>query len=187
MARPVATAHWRRLDQPGTDDCALFADAAGWRLAGEARFGDGAEPSRLSYAVACGTDWRTLGASVTGHHAGQPVTLRIEQSGGLWYVNGAAQPQVAGLADIDLFFTPATNILPIRRLTHLPGRMREITVAWLTPEFALAPLRQGYLQVDGGTFDYASPDHDFRARLSVHPSGLVTDYPGLWTGTVRDG
>ncbi len=119
MARPVATANWRRPDQPGTDDSTLFADAAGRRLAGDARSCAGAEPSRLTCAVICGTDWRTRSASVTGHRAGRPVALLIEQGGGFWHVNGAAQPQVA--------------------------------------------------------------------RLSIHPSGLVTRYSGSWTGTVRDG
>jgi hypothetical protein len=187
MAIPLATAEWRRLDLPGSDRCALFAETAGWRLAGEARYGAGSAESRLSYEVSCGPDWLTRVASVTGADAGSPISLRIEQSGGHWFVNGAPQAEVEGLADIDLFFTPATNLLPIRRVAFVPGELVTVTAAWLAPGFRLAPLRQGYRALGNGQFDYVSPDHDFQTRLSVHPSGLVTDYPGLWTGEVRDG
>lgn len=187
MAITLATAEWRRLDVPGSDRCALFAETAGWRLSGEARFGAGSTESRLTYDVRCSIDWRTRIASVTGTNAGNPIALRIEQTGGHWFVNGAPQTVVEGLADIDLYFTPATNILPIRRLIFVPGETVMVTAAWLAPEFRLAPLRQGYRTLGNGQFDYVSPDHDFHVRLSVHPSGLVADYPGLWTGEVQGG
>ena len=183
----VATADWRRLDQPGGDSCTLFAEAGGWRIRGSAAFGDGDAAARLDYEIACDPGWRTRAASVDGTCGGQPVSLRLKQSGGRWVMNGAPQPQVSGLTDIDLFFTPATNLLPIRRLAPEPGRVQEVTAAWLGPGFVLAPLRQVYAAVADGVLGYAAPESGFQARLAVHPSGFVIDYPGLWSGAVRDG
>lgn len=182
---PVAKAEWRRLDQPGHHPCVLVAGACAWQLAGTAASRD-PDGDQLDCEVSCGQGWRTRQTRITGRSASQDIRLHIVQTDGNRTLNDAPQPQVAGLADLDLCFTPATGTLPISRLTRRPRETRGTAAAWLTPDFRRAPLRQEYEAAEGGGFHYASPDHDFRTRLTVHRSGLVGDYPGLSTGEVSD-
>lgn len=175
----VAMAHWRRLDRPGTDRCTLDRAAHGWLLSGQATWQEDGKDSALLYTVRCDPDWVTLSADITGEHAGAPVALRIASGPDGWRLNDVPQPGLEGCTDIDLSFTPATNLLPLRRLTA-PAPLR---AAWLVPTLdRLAPLEQSYTPCEDGAIAYASPN--FQARLEVHPSGFVTHYPGLWDGWV---
>lgn len=86
--------------------------------------------------------------------------------------------------DLDLSFTPATNLLPLRRLALEPGRSAEVRSAWLEwPEVRLTPLVQRYHRRNRTEYDYEAdlPDSTlFRAVLGVEPGGWVLDYAGLW-------
>ena len=183
MTRTVATAHWRRLDHEGTDRCTLARVAQGWILSGQAVWVEEGAESALSYVVRCDEGWRTLSADVAGRMAGGEVTLRIQRDGDLWRMNDVPQVGCEGCEDIDLSFTPATNLMPLRRLED---GATEVTAAWLVPDLSrLSPLRQTYTpdpKAEAGTVLYRSPG--FEARLSVHDSGFVTAYPALWEGWV---
>lgn len=86
-----------------------------------------------------------------------------------------------GCTDVDLAFTPATNLLSLRRLELAVGQQAEVVAAWLTfPEFSLIPLRQRYRRTSRTTYDYAAPDLPFAGILTVNAEGFVLDYAGLW-------
>ncbi|TDK51076.1 putative glycolipid-binding domain-containing protein [Antarcticimicrobium luteum] len=179
--RALAMAHWRRLDGEGTDRCTLARAENGWLLTGQVHWQEGGEESSLLYTVRCGPDWATLSADIAGERAGAPVALRILSGPQGWRMNGVEQPGTAGCTDIDLSFTPATNLLPLRRL--MPEGPVPVRAAWLVPGLdRLAPLEQSYCPQEDGSVAYTSAN--FEARLEVHPSGFVTRYPGLWEGWV---
>jgi len=182
-----AAAHWRRLDCEGTDRCRLIRAEHGWLLHGQAIWRDAAGDSDLVYLVRCTPGWESLSADVTGTFAGRPLGLRIERTAQGWSLNGRAQPEAQAHADIDLGFTPATNLLPLRRLDLVPGDNRPAGAAWLVPGMdRLETLPQLYARIDDRTVAYAAPSVDYAADLTVHPSGFVTTYPGLWDGWVDD-
>ncbi len=80
-----------------------------------------------------------------------------------------------------LGFTPATNLLPIRRLGLAPGQSAEVRAAWLSfPALTLELLEQVYRRTSEATYAYASDGGRFTAELSVSGDGFVTRYPGLW-------
>ena len=86
-----------------------------------------------------------------------------------------------GCTDIDLNFSPSTNLLPIRRLGLAVGEASDVKAAWLRfPSFRLEPLAQQYRRLDELTYRYESAGGQFVAELKVDPSGFVVDYPGLW-------
>ncbi len=96
-------------------------------------------------------------------------------------MNGAPVAAVAGCIDVDLSFTPATNLLPIRRLGLPIGSSAPVAAAWLRfPELDLQRLDQVYTRAAEGRYEYSSAGGSFRATLQVAASGFVTDYPGLW-------
>lgn len=175
----IANLHWRALDREGEDKCRLARVGAGWMLVGHARFRDGQGWAALDYVVRVGEDWRTSSADVTGEYGGEAVAWRMTRNGEAWKLNDAALPDLADVDDIDLSFTPATNLMPIRRLPEV-GRLRTRTL-WLRPPGPdVACLTQTYWRERGSMVRYRAEETDFETHLVVDANGFATLYPGLW-------
>jgi uncharacterized protein len=176
---------WRRLDVPGHDAAGLRELEDGAEIRGMAVFHDEAGPTALHYGVRCDAEWRTTGGTVDGWAGDQTIVLRIlrDRAGG-WTLNGVPCPAVAGCIDLDLGFTPATNLLPLRRLDLAVGQAAEVRSAWLeSPAAELTPLVQRYARRSAAEYDYESDlpgGEKFVAVLRVEPDGWVLDYAGLW-------
>ncbi len=177
-----ATILWRRLDVPGHDAARLLRGTDGWRLEGVAAFASDAGPCALTYEVRLSARWHTRSARVSGWIGDRPVRLRATAGrGGAWSLDGEAQPALEGCEDIDLSFTPATNLIPVRRLALETGGTGTSRAAWLrVPELTLEPIIQAYERLTVGTYRYVTAAGVFDRRLTVRPDGFVVDYPGLW-------
>lgn len=98
-----------------------------------------------------------------------------------WRLNGRECLEVAGCIDLDLNFSPSTNLLPIRRLGLATGEEADVRAAWLRfPSFTLEPLEQRYRRIDAASYRYESAGGSFVAKLQVNEAGFVTEYPDLW-------
>lgn len=83
--------------------------------------------------------------------------------------------------DLDLNFSPSTNLLPIRRLSLAVAERATVRAAWLRfPSFRLEPLEQIYHRIDATTYRYESAGGRFVAELKVNATGFVTRYGDLW-------
>lgn len=173
---------WRRLDQPGHDAARLVETAAGAIIEGTAVFSDSDRPCRLDYRVECDRDWRTRSVRVVGWVGASSVELAIAADRRRsWTINGTPYLELHGCDDVDLSFTPATNLLPIRRLGLQVGARADVRAAWLlVPELTLEPLEQTYTRVADRQYAYESSGGTFRAMLETNADGLVTQYQGLW-------
>ena len=177
---------WRRLDLPGHEAARLDRSAAGWTLAGAAVFAHEGRPCRLDYLIQCDAEWRTRSAAVRGWVGDEPVEIAIEVDAGRWRLNGAECPQVEGCIDVDLNFSPSTNLLPIRRLGLAVGEEAEVRAAWLRfPGFTLEPLPQVYRRLSRDTYRYESAGGTFFRELEVDDAGFVTKYPGFFEASSR--
>jgi hypothetical protein len=176
-----ATILWRCLDEPGHDSARLERHGAEWYLSGTAVFVHQGAPCRLAYHVVCDAEWRTVSARVRGWVGSDEVSLDIApDASGSWTLNGQAVAGVRGCIDVDLNFTPCTNLLPIRRLALEIGQEAPVRAAWLRfPDFTLEPLEQRYHRVAESRYAYESGG-DFTAELAVDASGFVTRYGNLW-------
>jgi len=173
---------WRRLDRPGHESARIFSRDSRWHLAGTAVFAHERQPCRLDYLIACDAAWRTVSAKVSGWVGDETIDLTIavgpDQQ---WLLNETEYPIVAGCTDLDLNFSPSTNLLPIRRLQLETGQEATVRAAWLRfPSFTLEPLEQVYRRVDGTTYRYESAGGRFVTELKVNEAGFVTLYPGFW-------
>jgi hypothetical protein len=173
---------WRRLDAPGHDACRFDQLATGYRLAGMAAFREGRTVCQLQYEVVADTAFRTRSARISGHLGRRDVQLVIRASrSGQWKVNGVAQPGLAGCIDLDLGFTPATNLLPIRRLALRVGQAVQVPTVYLDiPSLALRVIPQHYQRVSRSSYAYASPVHGYSATLQVSRHGAVESYPDVF-------
>lgn len=88
---------------------------------------------------------------------------------------------MAGCIDLDLNFSPSTNLLPIRRLGLAIGQEAVARAAWLRfPSFTLEPLEHLYRRIDATTYRYESAGGRFVTELQVNAAGFVTYYPNFW-------
>lgn len=173
---------WRRLDTPGHDACCLGETDAGWQLDGTAVFAHEGQPVRLAYKLGCDRSWRTQHGDVTGWIGEKPVAFDITRSdAGVWTCNGAMVSGLDACVDLDLGFTPATNLFQIRRLALAHGQAADAPVAWLdVTSGALDLLLQRYERRSPATYWYEAPRFNYAALLEVTATGFVRRYPGLW-------
>jgi len=173
---------WRRVDRPGHEAARVSRHHEGWLLAGTALFADEEQPCRLDYRVVCDAGWRTASATIDGWVGERAIEIALEVGAGRrWKSNGVEIPAVAGCIDVDLNFSPSTNLLPIRRLQLEVGQEAEVQAAWLRfPSFELEPLAQRYRRLDETTYRYESAGGRFVTVLQVNAAGLVTRYPNFF-------
>jgi hypothetical protein len=173
---------WRRLDSPGHEFCRLFLQDSNWHLAGTAVFSHSQRPCCLDYMVICNSDWITLSGRVAGFVGDETVQIELSvDSARRWRLNGLECPKVAGCIDLDLAFSPSTNMLPIRRLNLAIGQESKVSAAWLRfPSFTLEPLDQIYRRIDAAAYHYESAGSTFATELQVNEAGFITLYPDLW-------
>ena len=158
----------------GLDRCGLTPLPDGTLLRGEV--------ADARYEVELDASWRTRRAEVrTGMTA-----LRLSSDGaGRWWRDGAPAEGLGGCLDVDLELTPATNLLPIRRLFPAIGEVVDVTAAWVRSDAAtIEPLDQRYERTGATTWRYASGA--FEATIEVDDDGLPLAYVAatgdeLWT------
>jgi hypothetical protein len=173
---------WRRLDQPGHDAARLVYHEPFWQLGGTAVFLHDGEACRLEYAVVCDAGWQTRHAWVAGWVGLRRIRLDVLVTADRhWHLDGRPQAEVEGCIDVDIAFTPSTNLLPLRRLTLQAGQEAAVRAAWLSfPGFGLEPLDQVYRRTGAGAYRYESGKGAFTADLEVDADGFVRRYGGQW-------
>jgi hypothetical protein len=173
---------WRGIDRPGHEYCIVYRGREGWFVQGSAVFVHEQQPCCLDYVVACDPFWHSQTARVSGWIGNESLEINLEvDSEQGWLLNSVEQPVVHGCTDVDLNFSPSTNLLPIRRLNLAVGEEALVSAAWLRfPSLKLERLDQVYRRLGEHTYRYTSNDGEFTADLTVNSFGLVTSYPELW-------
>lgn len=173
---------WQRLDRPGRESAVLEHRSGRWVLSGVAEFEHESLATRLEYTVVCDDAWRTVSATVLGTVGAGEVDYRVDVvSPGRWLFDGYPAPAVDGAIDVDLNFSPSTNLLPIRRLGLAVGEEATVRAAWLRfPSFKLEALDQTYRRTGESTYRYESAGGSFVRDLEVNGDGFVVDYPEFW-------
>jgi hypothetical protein len=175
---PDHTILWRRLDQAGHESARLSYRDFSWHLNGTSLFAHQLKPCRLDYLVICNRKWQTVFGRVNGWVGDRPINIEISADRSRrWQLNGKENPEVEGCIDLDLNFSPSTNLLPIRRLDLAVGNEANVRAAWLRfPAFTFEPLDQLYRRTDRATYHYESGGGAFVAELRVSEAGFVTHY-----------
>jgi len=172
---------WRRLDTPGHDACRLDGRDGRFAIEGTALFLHDARPARLDYQVSSDRGWRTQRGRVSGWLHFQRIDFDVIRTAeGVWTLNGREVGGLESCLDLDLAFTPATNLLQLRRLSLAPGEAADAPVAWLDVAGTLSLLPQRYERHDEATYWYEAPTVGYAGLLEVLPTGFIRRYPGLW-------
>jgi hypothetical protein len=148
--------------------------------------GDDGRPYRARYVVECDAGWTMRRARIEVLEEPARVMEVRADGRGRWTdaATGAALP-LDGCVDIDIYPSPFTNTLPIRRLADAGvGRPMAIDVAWVRlPALTIQAARQEYTLLErGGTgarWRFRALESGFVAELAVDAHGLVQDYPEI--------
>ncbi|MGH2584262.1 MAG: putative glycolipid-binding domain-containing protein [Dehalococcoidia bacterium] len=177
---------WSRWDEPGLEHLRLTTAEGGVLADGLIIGVDEGRPYRARYEVRCDSAWRVREVQITTPGSDSPALHLLTDGAGRWTTAaGEPLPALDGCLDVDIFPTPYTNTLPIRRLEWQRGASADLAVAWIAlPEMTVQRSPQRYtclapLTSKGGSFRYASLSSDFTADLPLDTDGLVLDYPGL--------
>ena len=172
---------WRRLDVPGHDACRLDETEHGFHLHGAAVLRLDGSPARLDYRVECDRSWRSRVANVHGWVASQEIDVTIAHRDERWLLNGVPVQGLDDCIDVDFGFTPATNLLQLRRIALSVGDTADVPVAWLdVPAGTLLRLEQRYHRLAEDRYAYDAPRFGYHAELEVRRDGFARRYPGLW-------
>ena len=176
----LKTVFWQRLDLPGSEVAQLKEEPDAWVIEGVVLVAIDCTPARLEYRVQCDRSWQTTIATVQGTLGERTVSCDIHSdTQGHWWLNGVRVPAVDGALDVDLAFTPSTNLLPLRRAPLAEGETMSVRAAWLTfPAFRLGPLDQSYQRLGDRRYHYRSSS--FEAELMVDELGLMVRYGDVW-------
>ena len=180
-------AYWR-------DRFTLHETGSGWRLTGKIRNG---RPHQIVdsvfegfYQVDLDREWRTrkvLVSIVRGHRSAE-IILRSDGEGHWTGSDDEDLPEIEGTIDVDLFLTPATNTLPIRRLQPEIGQAVPVTAALVAlgedDRLRVERLDQIYERMAADQYRYSSTDEMrrtvFTSDLTVDEHGVVITYGELW-------
>jgi hypothetical protein len=176
---------WRRTDKAGHEFATLAERDDGAKLSGVAVLSERGAPCRVRYEIDLDSEWRTLSCVLTGQIGNKTIEVAIKHTGQIWTTNGVEIPAVAGCDDIDLGFSPATNLLPMRRLALKVGESASVRAAWVHfPELTVQLLEQKYTRLGDDRYRYESAG-GFRRDLKVDDVGFVLEYPDLWYAESR--
>src|ERR1700733_9285614 len=181
----ISSMLWRRVNAPGHDACRLEQGIDRWKLEGAAIFRHEDGPANISYSVQCDVDWQTLSGRIRGFVGQRSVHYTVVRSGGLWTLNDAPVPSLRHLLDLDLGFTPATNLQQLRRVSIVANETVHLPVAWLDVDAGtLSELPQIYERRGQAAFWYQAPSFGYEGLLELAPNGFIRSYPGLWEAEV---
>jgi len=177
------TVLWRRRDMPGHEACRILSIDSGWQITGTAAMAHDGQACRLDYVIDCDPHWLTRSAVVSGWIGQREIDVTVgRNASGEWLLNGNVSDEVSGCTDIDLNFSPSTNLLPIRRLDLEVDEAAKVRAAWLRfPSFTLEPLEQSYKRIQPRVYRYESDGGRFVAQIAVDEMGLVIDYGDIWS------
>src|SRR5690606_4226050 len=137
---------------------------------GTASFALDGSPASLAYVVDCDAEWRTRHGSVYGWIGAQSLDFRIMRTvDGGWRLNDESVSGLAECVDLDLGFTPATNLSQLRRVDLDIGNAADVPVAWLDVQAGtLDRLHQLYERRSAESYWYEASRFGYTALLRVN-------------------
>jgi len=178
-------ARWEAWENDGLEHCVMRETHEGVTLEGVVV---GARGSLYGGYYRVATDARFFTREVLVRYAGGYSLHVSVDDQGRWYDYHSKREieELWGCHDVDIGITPATNMLPIKRLKLQHDRSADIIAAYvplpdqIEKEFFPIPARQRYTRLGKKRYRYEGLFRDFKADLDFDQVGLVLDYPGTF-------
>lgn len=184
MADQVGVA-WQSAELQSSEQCTIQALPGPGAVVGTVTLLCHGVPPRIDYRITTDAGWATRTVDIT-LYGGVSREIRLERGDDGWTVNGRVRPDLNACIDVDLGWTPATNVLPLRRVPVAVGDSLTTSAAWVRfPALDVVASEQTYTRLTADRVRYQSAT--FEAELVVTPDGIVTTYGDeLWVATSLD-
>ena len=104
----------------------------------------------------------------SGGLGNRSIDFVVERRGRSWTLNGSLFPEIDHLLDLDLSFTPATNLQQLRRVTIAPYQSVRLPVVWLNVDAGtLTELPQMYERRGDMALWYEAPSVGYKGLLEL--------------------
>ena len=174
---------WRRILDDGSDEfCAVRQMGNGAEVEGTSLgLTKAFEPFCCSYRILANLAYsQTRHLAVSFWSPSGTRSLSMSRSKGGWKVD-AEEPQFIEADEIDLDWSPVTNMFPIRQMLERGLTSLELKAAWVRmPDLRLERSAQRYDRIDGLTARYTNLESGFTALVSHDGEGFPLDYEGVW-------
>jgi hypothetical protein len=143
---------------------------------------------KVTYRIITNQNWETVFLEINTRHSNENRTIQFAGDGkGNWTNAGMKNNYLTGCIDVDISLTPFTNTLPIRRLDLKENQTADIQVIYFDIlNHQIKPVPQRYTRISNTEYHYQNVVDDFEAKIKVDESGLVVDYPLLFTRTAAE-
>ncbi|MBC6983264.1 putative glycolipid-binding domain-containing protein [Caulobacter sp. 17J80-11] len=181
-ASPKRSLIWRRQDDAGFEHFRLYDAPGGFDLVGRVIVAEQGKPLTVDYRLRACNGWRSREVEVTQNYDGVTRRMQMAKVDDEWWVGAHDRVDLSSCMDIDLAITPATNVLPIRRLGLKVGASADIQAAWVQfPSLEIVATPQRYERLGERRWRYSGLATDFTAELEVDEDGLPVEYEGIWS------
>lgn len=179
---------WQHLDAAGWEHVRVITEHPGWMvfdsiLVREANN----QVLRGGYTLVVDKQWRTLELRFMLESAPgsmQGIHLLTEGDGRWTDANEQHIPELDGILDVDIQWSPLTKTLPLKRLDMQVGAEHELRVAYISlPKLALQVVEQVFSRPDDSTIAFSAPGEPDKDLITVDQNGYVTDYTEVFSRT----
>lgn len=179
---------WQHLEAPGWEHVRVIDDHPGWTVFDSILVReDQGQVLRGGYTLVVDKQWRTLELRFMLESAPgsmQGIHLLTEGDGRWTDANEQHIPELDGISDVDIQWSPLTNTLPLNRLGMSVGSHHDVRVAYIAlPDLALQVVDQHYHLSSESTLEFSAPGSSESYAIAVDPKGYVKTYPELFTRT----
>ncbi len=174
---------WVSLDERVFEHLRLAGDNQGIQADGLIIHLDAKESCRLRYTIRCDSLWQVRIVKIQNLDLPDQFLVLESDGNGNWKnAKGELVTSLRGCHDVDIYYSPFTNTLAIRRLALPPTESADINVVFINvPDLKVSAVRQRYAFLQqtskGGLYRYESLASGFTTELPVDFDGLVIEYP----------
>ena len=139
--------------------------------------------ARLRYRISCDSGWRVKKVEISRLDGNYRALVLVSDGKGNWTNDREARlVSLDGCRDIDIYYSPFTNTIAIRRMVLKQGASQETKVAFIAvPDLTVTAVKQRYTFLkttpQGSLYLYEGLSSGFSTELPVDHDGLVIDYP----------
>lgn len=179
---------WQHLEAPGWEHVRVITDHPGWTVFDSILVReDGGQVLRGGYTLVVDKQWRTLELRFMLESAPgsmQGIHLLSEGEGRWTDADEQHIPELDGILDVDIQWSPLTNTLPLKRLDMQEESDHDIRVAYISlPQLALQVVDQHYHRPSASTIEFSAPGSPEKYLMDVDQDGYVSAYPELFERT----
>lgn len=179
---------WQHLEAPGWEHVRVITEHPGWTVFDSILVREHkGKVLRGGYTLVVDKQWRTLELrfmleSEPGSMQG--VHLLSEGKGRWTDADEQHIPELDGILDVDIQWSPLTNSLPLNRLAMAEGSDHDIRVAYIAlPDLTLQVVDQHYHRQNASTVIFSAPGSSATYPITVDQEGYVAAYPDLFIRT----